>query len=175
MSSAFRSLAHFDPIQATSSSNAEYIQGFIRDFIARTTPTSKPSSAGAGDTDSSELARETKSAEDAWTAWFSQYATRATEQAEQAAWAVAADAGKVGEWNENRKQSILAANPRFVLRQWVLEELIKDMDEALGQGDEAGRREARKRLSGVLQVRPSLSLVACSMLGDEQSGRCKGD
>ena len=60
--------------------------------------------------------------------------------------------GLGAKWAVKRKEGMLVANPRFVLRQWVLEELIKDMDDALGSGDEQGRREARRRLNGVLQV-----------------------
>jgi uncharacterized protein YdiU (UPF0061 family) len=42
-----------------------------------------------------------------------------------------------------------AVNPRFVLRQWVLEDTIKQMDEALDKDDVAA---ARKVLARALDV-----------------------
>uniref|UniRef100_A0A0W0FFL1 Selenoprotein O n=1 Tax=Moniliophthora roreri TaxID=221103 RepID=A0A0W0FFL1_MONRR len=46
-----------------------------------------------------------------WSTWLDKYATRAKED---------------GEWSEEeRKREMLNANPRFVLRQWALEEVIR--------------------------------------------------
>ena len=62
-----------------------------------------------------------------WKAWFEKYETRLQESESQAG------ASKP----EDRKARIAAANPRFILRQWVLEEAIarlrKDNDIAFLQ------------------------------------------
>lgn len=173
---------------SSDSAGSSYLTEFIDDFIARCKPTSSTpangNSAGNG-AGSSEMgleeARQQDEARRAWKGWFEAYAARATSSAEQQAWArsesdrtsvpssvgagAGAGAGEEGvqpEWAVKRKEGMLRANPRFVLRQWVLEELIKDMDDALGSGDEQGRRDARRRLNGVLQVSRPVFRLSCT-------------
>jgi uncharacterized protein YdiU (UPF0061 family) len=52
-------------------------------------------------------------------------------------------------WEEKREIEMLRSNPAFVLRQWVLEELISKLEETGVEGIEEGRRE----LARVLDVR----------------------
>jgi uncharacterized protein YdiU (UPF0061 family) len=72
------------------------------------------------------------------------FARRVLETDEVDAWKV------VGEedWEEKRRQEMIGVNPRFVLRQWVLEEVIADM-EKLGT---EGINEARVKLNNILEV-----------------------
>jgi serine/tyrosine/threonine adenylyltransferase len=67
-------------------------------------------------------------------AWLDKYAQRI--ESERAEWGEGAD--------QKREEAALAANPRFILRQWVLEEVIKKC----GQDADSGKRVLRK----VLQV-----------------------
>jgi len=57
-------------------------------------------------------------------------------------------------WEEKREVEMLRSNPAFVLRQWVLEELISKLEETGVDGIEEGRRE----LARVLDVRLFLFL-----------------
>lgn len=47
---------------------------------------------------------------------------------------------------------MLGVNPRFVLRQWVLEELIAGMTKDLKVDTENGREGARSKLANILKV-----------------------
>lgn len=69
--------------------------------------------------------------------WLDLYAQRVL--AEEAIWE--------GDWTK-RREAMQSANPRFVLRQWVLEELIADLEKA---GME-NIQEARRKLARVLDV-----------------------
>ena len=53
-------------------------------------------------------------------------------------------------WEEKREVEMLRSNPAFVLRQWVLEELISKLEKTGVEGIEEGRKE----LARVLDVRP---------------------
>jgi uncharacterized protein YdiU (UPF0061 family) len=84
-------------------------------------------------------------AEKAWDEWLGRYAVLIGDSGEEA-----------------RKEVMLNANPRFVLRQWVLEELIKAVEEGLkvenGDEEEVIRRkweesEGKKMLDRVYKVR----------------------
>lgn len=108
---------------------------------------------------------EVESAKRGWKSWLAAYAKRASFKAEQEVHTDSQASGDVRDtanghkqgvqgWETNRKAEMQSVNPRFVLRQWVLEETIAKMEEALGRdGDrEEVFREARKRLDKVLQV-----------------------
>jgi hypothetical protein len=175
MSSAFRRLAHLDPTAATAVAStasdsdsdsgdqgASYLSGYVNDFMTLCRPSSSSQSAAPdGDSTSSqpdasmEEQRQRDAAHSAWVEWFKMYAGRVVQSEEVSAWETSAAAAEMADqqtWQDKRKGSMLSANPRFVLRQWVLEELIKDMEDALSSGDERGRRDARKRLNAVMEV-----------------------
>lgn len=75
-----------------------------------------------------------------WKRWLERYAERV--EGERELWA-----GKEGnvDVDQAREKAMRAANPRFVLRQWVLEEVIKKV--------EADAKSGRRVLRKVLQVR----------------------
>jgi uncharacterized protein YdiU (UPF0061 family) len=79
--------------------------------------------------------------------WLTVYATRINDDAEIAAWKA-----EGGDWEAKRKQAMEGSNPRFVLRQWVLEELIAELE---GTGVK-GIKEGRAKLARVLDVSDSL-------------------
>jgi uncharacterized protein YdiU (UPF0061 family) len=58
-------------------------------------------------------------------------------------------------WEEKREVEMLRSNPAFVLRQWVLEELISKLEKTGVDGIEEGRKE----LARVLDVRLFLFLL----------------
>lgn len=73
--------------------------------------------------------------------WLKTYADRIKQ--EQDSWTGAED------WEAHRCAEMRKVNPRFVLRQWVLEETIKKLEEGEGL-------ERRRVLGHILKVRPSL-------------------
>ena len=79
-----------------------------------------------------------QAAMDDWKKWLETYRTRIESDADE--WASEGDM-----WVEKRRQAMLDANPRFVLRQWVLEEVIKAV--------EKDRKTGRRVLAKVLEVR----------------------
>lgn len=83
---------------------------------------------------------DVKKAASEWRAWLEKYAARI--DAERTEW----KEGDEG-WNE-REEAMKGANPRFVLRQWVLEEVIKRVE----RDPESGK----KVLAKVLKVRSIL-------------------
>jgi hypothetical protein len=150
LNASLRALSSFLPSRV---SDASYLDGLLPASIASPRP--------------EELGR----AKEACKAWLTRYASRASEEQEMKAWeeevvdtsseavqkfgetAAAVDAEGNG-WEEKRRTVMARTNPRFVLRQWVLEELIAELT-ALGVGDQAGEEEyaeARKRLARVLDV-----------------------
>ena len=58
--------------------------------------------------------------------------------------------GEAEGWERRREEEMREANPRFVLRQWVLEEVIKKVDEDWESG--------KMVLAKVLEVRISCSI-----------------
>lgn len=64
-----------------------------------------------------------KDATEQWLAWLERYAGRVEAERASGAWAE-----EEGDVDEARKKAAMAANPRFVLRQWVLEEVIARME-----------------------------------------------
>ena len=78
--------------------------------------------------------------------WLSIYAARVVQEEEVQAWSNTS--GADGGWVESRRAAMEGVNPRFVLRQWVLEELIAQLE---GTGVE-GIEEGRAKLARVLDV-----------------------
>ncbi|KAH9928639.1 uncharacterized protein B0H18DRAFT_1084394 [Fomitopsis serialis] len=74
-----------------------------------------------------------KAVED-WRAWLGKYAARI--ESERGEWG--------GEADGERRREMRAANPRFVLRQWVLEEVIKNVERDVDSG--------KRLLAKVLQM-----------------------
>lgn len=159
LNASLRALSSFFPSRA---SDASYLDGFLDELLT----------ASIASPRSEELGR----AKEACKAWLIRYASRASEEQEIKAWeeevadtsteavqkfgetAVKTDAEGNG-WEANRRTVMARTNPRFVLRQWVLEELIAELT-ALGVGDQAGEEEyaeARRRLARVLDVSQAVS------------------
>jgi protein adenylyltransferase len=99
--STLRTLCSFQP----SSSAAE-----LESFATRLTPESLVTSA-----DARELAKKD------WVEWLETYKKRIKEEQD--------DWNEQENWMMIRQQEGYKANPRFVLRQWVLEEVIKKVEE----------------------------------------------
>jgi hypothetical protein len=154
LNASLRALSSFLPTRA---SDASYLDGFLDELLTASIASPKPD----------ELSR----AKEACKAWLTRYASRASEEQEIKAWEeevvdtsteavqkFADTAAKVdaegNAWEGKRRTVMARTNPRFVLRQWVLEELIAELT-ALGVGDTAGEEEyaeARRRLARVLDV-----------------------
>lgn len=58
-----------------------------------------------------------------WKDWLEKYAARIESEKEE--WV---SASSDGDWQAQRKKDARLANPRFVLRQWVLEEVIAKVE-----------------------------------------------
>jgi len=111
----FRNLVDFDP---TWDDNASELDSPLQTFIARLI-TATP--------DPSVLKKEEAMTQ--WRGWLKAYAERVNSEIAQ------------GEWAESeRKEAMRLANPRFVLRQWLLEEVIKKVE----RDSTAGRRVLAK-------------------------------
>ncbi|KAI6042935.1 hypothetical protein EDC04DRAFT_2878302 [Pisolithus marmoratus] len=104
----FRKLASFQPrmIQEDYDSGAATLEGFIAELL-RGTP--EPERLNTGN------------ATEEWLTWLNTYAARIESEKTSGEWA-----GE--EFDEARKKAAIAANPRFVLRQWLLEEVIKKVE-----------------------------------------------
>jgi uncharacterized protein YdiU (UPF0061 family) len=74
-----------------------------------------------------------------WKDWLEKYATRIEGEKEE--WV---SASSDGDWQAQREKDARLANPRFVLRQWVLEEMIAKV--------EADAQNGRCVLAKVMQV-----------------------
>ena len=90
--------------------------------------------------------------------YLERYCARLSQSEEREAWEVCEVEGdrrgiKLGGddsgWEEKREVEMLRSNPAFVLRQWVLEELISKLEETGVERIEEGRKE----LARVLDVR----------------------
>jgi uncharacterized protein YdiU (UPF0061 family) len=82
-----------------------------------------------------------------WLAWLDKYARRI--ESEQEEWGSNGDIDIDGE----RERSARGANPRFVLRQWVLEEVIKKVEKDADSG--------RRVLAKVMHVSSFSSCPPC--------------
>lgn len=124
--STFRRLAYFRPswVQSTGETNGSAPDGVLDEYI----------SSLLALTPESETMDKAKATDD-WKNWLERYASRI--HSERSEWGGA-------DFDAEREKACRAANPRFVLRQWVLEEVIKKVEE----NADTGKRVLRK----VLQV-----------------------
>ena len=88
-----------------------------------------------------------------WLAFLQKYADRINTPSEQSAWTTISSDG--GDWALAREQEMKQHNPRFILRQWVLEELIASLQkdaEAVtgGQRNVEDASKARDALNKML-------------------------
>ncbi|EMD34084.1 hypothetical protein CERSUDRAFT_117594 [Gelatoporia subvermispora B] len=136
----FRLLATFRPSLVQEGASAE-LAGYISTILSLTgEPQFLNREKAAGD------ARD----------WLQRYAARI--ESERGEWA-----GAEGHFDEARAQAARAANPRFVLRQWVLEEIIKKVE----SDAEGGKRIIRKVLQ--MACSPFEPWGAEDFEGDESS------
>jgi len=77
-----------------------------------------------------------------WKNWLEKYAARIESEKEE--WVSASEENLEGDWQAQREKEARLANPRFVLRQWVLEEVIAKV--------EADAQNGRHVLAKVMQV-----------------------
>lgn len=144
---AFRGLCEFSPTKASSESGDKYIKGFVPHWVRSAV-------------DKSASDDSLKLAEEDFVRWFGIYAKRANLEDEKSAW------GSTDDWESARASDMRKRNPTFVLRQWILEELLGKMEEALTdpykaaqskddvdkQKVEEGVRIARTELWKILEV-----------------------
>ncbi|KAG7562936.1 hypothetical protein FFLO_01626 [Filobasidium floriforme] len=104
--SALRALCAFQPSMLKEERSAD-----LEAVLDRMVETAKPNKRSEG--------------KDALKPWFKQYAA-AIEQ-DRALWESAGD-----KWEESRSAEMRGVNPRFVLRQWLLEETIKKLEHGSG-------------------------------------------
>lgn len=124
--STFRRLAYFRPSMAKPVEGSEGDNPALVQFVSSLlTLTPEP-----------QMVDIFKATSD-WKAWLKTYAARI--ESERAEWE-----GE-GDFDAAREHAARAANPRFVLRQWVLEEVIKKVEEDADSG--------KRVLAKVLQVR----------------------
>jgi uncharacterized protein YdiU (UPF0061 family) len=104
--SALRALCAFQPSMLKDERTAD-----LEAVLDRMVETAKPNKRSEG--------------KDALKPWFKQYAS-VIEQ-DRALWESAGD-----KWEESRSAEMRGVNPRFVLRQWLLEETIKKLEHGSG-------------------------------------------
>jgi len=120
--STFRKISSFTP--SILSSNSEALATFLQELTPETL--------------ACRVLSARQAAMDDWKKWLEAYRTRIESDAGE--WAP-----EGGMWLEKRRQAMRDANPRFVLRQWVLEEVIKQVEKDWKTG--------RRVLAKVLEVR----------------------
>ncbi|KAH9063867.1 hypothetical protein EDB87DRAFT_1600794 [Lactarius vividus] len=118
----FRHLTRFRPALLVSSSDTSFIDTLIS-FTATT---------GVSERDA---------ASKQWRSWLEKYAARIETEKDE--W-IDANSGSEGNWLAQREKEARLANPRFVLRQWVLEEVIAKV--------EADAESGRRVLAKVMQM-----------------------
>lgn len=119
----FRQLAFFHT-GLMKEENSERMETFIKRILS-----------GTPDPDRMDNGKATEE----WMTWLDKYSARIESERHSGEWAGEAD------FDNARQDAAKSANPRFVLRQWVLEELIKKVE-----GDhDTGKRIMAK----VMQVR----------------------
>ncbi|KIP04387.1 hypothetical protein PHLGIDRAFT_120748 [Phlebiopsis gigantea 11061_1 CR5-6] len=114
--STFRRLAYFrpsmaQPAEGTETDSNPALDEYVKSLL---TLTLEPQMVDA------------VSATAAWKSWLKAYAARI--ESEKGDWAGESDVDAA------RERAARAANPRFVLRQWVLEEVIKKVEEDMDNG-----------------------------------------
>jgi uncharacterized protein YdiU (UPF0061 family) len=107
-STTLRALARFQP-ELLQEAGAADLQNLLDDMNT-TSQCANPKATG-GDS----------SAQD-WTKWLNKFAIRIEE--DKGEWISSVEAEGPGEWYTQRRKEITGANPRFILRQWILEEVI---------------------------------------------------
>lgn len=144
---AFRGLCEFSPTKASPESGDKYIKEFVPHWVR--------SAADKSASDDS-----LKLAEEDFVRWFGIYAKRANLEDEKSAW------DSTDDWEPARAADMRKRNPTFVLRQWILEELLGKMEKALTdpykaalskddvdkQKVEEGIRTARTELWKILEM-----------------------
>ena len=89
-----------------------------------------------------------------WKRWLAKYGTRISSEVSEGLWSPSSSSSDPASKKENawtaREGEMRLKNPRFVLRQWVLEEIIKRVQDDPGTG--------KRALAKVHQVRPSSSI-----------------
>ncbi|KAG5718650.1 UPF0061 protein C20G4.05c [Termitomyces sp. T112] len=115
----FRTLCAFRP---GMSRDEEALDVFVRRLVEFSEP--------------GEGAREWERKRMEWRKWLDVYAARIGREEERALW--------TSEVDEERERAMRGVNPRFVLRQWVLEEVIKKVEEDVHRG--------RRMLGKVMQM-----------------------
>ncbi|KAG8835220.1 hypothetical protein FRC17_004782 [Serendipita sp. 399] len=121
-SSTFRTLSRFTP-QLMGEAYASQFEFFLLSLDA----TSQCAKVGESTEAPAEL----------WRRWLQKFANRIEEEREE--WS-----NSDADWLDAREKYMLSVNPRFILRQWVLEEVIKKV--------EADAVSGRKVLAKVLQM-----------------------
>lgn len=124
----FRKLSFFKPSLLTPSNSNPNLEKFISDLLSL--------SPEAQNMDHAKATND-------WMAWFEKYAKRILSERDE--WASGND------WDLERENAAKGANPRFVLRQWVLEEVIKKVEDDAESG--------KKILGKLLQVRMLFSVI----------------
>jgi uncharacterized protein YdiU (UPF0061 family) len=127
--SSFRTLSSFRPSMMEDSAALDAFLTRLADNIPKN-PTDKKRSE----------------VRDSFKPWLKTYAARV--KSEQESWAASGE-----DWEEYRCAEMRKVNPRFVLRQWVLEETIKKLEEGEGL-------ERRRVLAHILKVRSTTSSLA---------------
>lgn len=61
-----------------------------------------------------------------WTKWLNKFAIRIEE--DKSKWVSSVEIEGSEEWYARRQKEIIGANPRFILRQWILEEVIAKVE-----------------------------------------------
>jgi uncharacterized protein YdiU (UPF0061 family) len=107
-----RALARFQPDLLQEARTAD-LQNLLDDMNT-TSQCANPKATG-GDS----------SAQD-WTKWLNKFAIRIEEDKDE--WISSVETEGPGEWYTRRKKEIIGANPRFILRQWILEEVIAKVE-----------------------------------------------
>jgi len=126
----FRRIAFFRPGMRD---NSEKMETFVKGILS-----------GTPDPDRMDY----REAANEWLDWLDQYSARIESERQGKEWAGVAD------FDSARQDAATSANPRFVLRQWVLEELIKKVE---------GDRDSGKRIMAkVMQVNSFHQLVVGS-------------
>lgn len=160
---SLRQLSSFRPSKTTDQEYVDsYLDSFLSATLARSANSSEKRSAAKRD-----LAK-----------WLEKYAARVSSEEEKAAWsdtkvhvngnvnghgAQGAEAlngnasheegSEREEWEERREAAMRGVNPRFVLRQWVLEELIAKLEDSGVDNIVQGRKDLSKILEvGVVSV-----------------------
>ncbi|KAG6819356.1 hypothetical protein H0H93_012571 [Arthromyces matolae] len=93
---------------------------------------------------------ETKREE--WVVWLQAWKMRREMEEERALWGVGEDHNSKADVEEEMERLMRSVNPRFVLRQWVLEEVIKKVEEDQEGSNPGGDGVGRRHLAKILQM-----------------------